>query len=227
MIQPLGDQAGHLAPRGLLHRIDPGGIRDGLVLRGPIVRIRTGRGVEADEGRGPHVLDPLLVIFHGDVERLGHLRIGGRATFGLLDENHRRLNLAGLVVDRAGHPVHLPQLVKDGAADAQPGVGLEAGAVALIEVAHGVEQADEAGAVKIFNVHVRRERHGQPANDRLDEGQVLLDELLFDSAAGAGFGVALPECFPGGNGGGFGRGATNASGAFEGERFGSGFHGSG
>ena len=65
----------------------------------------TRRGVQANKGNGANLLEPVLVFLEAKPERRGDLFFGGRAVEPLFQLADGVLNLAGLVMDEAGHPV--------------------------------------------------------------------------------------------------------------------------
>ena len=87
-------------------------------------------------------------------------------------------------MDGAGHPIHAAQLVEDGAPDAQARIGLEGGAGAGIVIPDRVEQPGKADAVKLFTIHVRRQSHGETADNSPHERNIALDQLSLHGTAG-------------------------------------------
>jgi hypothetical protein len=112
----------------------------------------------------------------GRPEPLGQLGVGrGPAVLGL-ERLAGLLHLAVLGADQAGDPVHRPQLVEHGAADAGHAVGLELDAAAQVEGVDGVHQAEDPGRDQVVEVDPLGQALPDPLGVVLDQGQVALDE---------------------------------------------------
>ena len=107
---------------------------------------------------------------------LGQFVLVGRAAEPGFERLHRLVELAGLGADQPRHPVHGPQFVEHGAADARHAVGLELHAARQVEGVDGVHQAEDAGRDQV----VQLDAFGQPRPDPLavvlHQRQVDLDQ---------------------------------------------------
>src|SRR5436190_1098407 len=92
---------------------------------------------------------------------------------------------------RAGHPIEFAQFIQHRAANADARVTLEGTPRLRIKLADGMEQTDLPVAVKVLDVHMRGQGHGQAAHDRLYERHVLFDELFFSLCLLYGVSIAL------------------------------------
>ncbi len=95
-----------------------------------------------------------------------------------LDRADRVGHHARVAVHRTRRPVALADLVEHGPADADAGIGLEAGALAGVVFLRGLEQADHAGLHQVLHLHAGRQAAEQVIGDALDQWCVTLDQLL-------------------------------------------------
>lgn len=199
LIEPIGDHAGDFAAKRAVHRVFLAMIGQALVLGDAVVEFVLEGGVEADEGGGANLIEPMAVFAGGDFEGLGHLLLGGEAAFALLDLLHDGLDFARFGVHGTRDPIHAAEFIEDGAANAQAGVSLKGSASGGVILTDGAEQTAEAGAVKVFAIDVRRKCHGEATDDGADEGQIFFDELFLDGAAGFDAAARRPEAIGFGN----------------------------
>jgi hypothetical protein len=94
-------------------------------------------------------------------------------------------------MDGARDPIEAAEFIENGAADADFGVSFEGAAAFGIELADGIEQADQSAAVEIVGIDMGRQRHGQASNDIAHERQMLLDQLFFADTARRGAAISL------------------------------------
>ena len=131
--------------------------------------LRAADGVKAHKRRRTNLIQQLLVILLRYIQLFRHLGIGRHPSLCLLKSAYDLLNFSCLVMNRTRHPVELSQLIKNRAANADPGIRFEENAGLMIVSTHGVQKSDQPRAVKIFRGDVRRKSHGETAHDRANE----------------------------------------------------------
>ena len=117
-------------------------------------------------------------------EPLGELGVGGRPAVLGLERLAGLLHLGVLGADQAGDPVHGPQLVEHGPADARDAVGLELDAAAQVEGVDGVHQAEDARRDQVVEIDPLGQALPDPLGVVLDQGQVPLDQVVAQGRGG-------------------------------------------
>ena len=93
----------------------------------------------------------------------------GIATLTVFNASHGLGDLAGLPVDRTRGPVGAADFVEHGAANAYPRIGLEAGPLARVIVAAGLDQTNHSGLDQVLGLHRRRQAIHQVVGDSFDQ----------------------------------------------------------
>ncbi|MNJ74926.1 hypothetical protein D3C77_719310 [compost metagenome] len=79
---------------------------------------------------------------------------------------------------RAWRPVALAHLVEHGAADADTGVGFEAGALAGVVLLRCLQQADHPGLDQVVDLDAGRQACEQVVGNALDQRRILVDQTM-------------------------------------------------
>ena len=114
----------------------------------------------------------------GTPSLLGQFVVGGRPAVPGFELLAGLFQLGGLAADQARHPVHRPQLVEHGAADARHAVGLELDAALEVEGVDRVHQAEDAGGDQVVEIDAVGQPRPDPLGVVLDQRQVPLDQLV-------------------------------------------------
>ncbi len=112
----------------------------------------------------------------------------------MLEFADRFFDIALRLAHAARHPVVGPQFVEHRSLDALAGIGFELRAVALLEAAGGVHQADHAGLDQVVGLHRGRQAREQMVGHALDQGDELLDFLIAFKNAGSRIHVLEDSC---------------------------------
>jgi hypothetical protein len=201
-LEPVHDEARQFPIGGPVARMRLRGVRERFPDGHGRARFVATNGVDTNERGGTDVIEEFKVFMEGEVECSGHFSVGGNTGLALFELLHDILDFARFVMHRAGHPIQPPQLIEDGAANAETSVRFERGACRGIEASNGVKEPRQTRAVKIVEKDVGGEGKGKTTDDRFDKWQVMNDKVILRVAAVAGDAVEIPELrrFVGGTG---------------------------
>jgi hypothetical protein len=95
----------------------------------------------------------------------------------VLQGHHRAVERLELLAIERGHPVLVPEHLKDGAADEGDGVRLELHIAAGVEAVDALDEPDDACPYEILAVQPAGEARDQPPGGDLDEVGIMIDEV--------------------------------------------------
>ena len=147
------------------------------------------RLVDGQQLRAVGVLQNPVILSKAQAKFLGHLFITGLASRAGFHRCDRFRHLPRLAMYGTGGPVASPDFVQHGAADADAGVGLEAGALIIAEILHRLNQPDESGLNQILHHHAVRQASFQMPGNAFDQRQIAFH---------------IPDLIPGAGNGGVG-----------------------
>ncbi len=134
--------------------------------------------VQADQADRGRVAGHLLVILDGDADPGGQLLGARRPAQRGFERLAHFLELGVLAAHEPGNPVHRPQLVEHGAADARHAIGLELDAAPQVEGLDGVHQAEHAGADEVVEIDALRQASPDSFRVIANQRQIEFNELI-------------------------------------------------
>jgi len=109
---------------------------------------------QVHEGDAADLVHELVELVDLEAQGVGHLLVAGGAAEALLDLAVGALEAPALLPHAARDPVQGAELVEDRALDPELRVGLELAVLVGVVLVDGVDQADDAGVVKVIEVDV-------------------------------------------------------------------------